>query len=176
VKDFLTGREIPNVGAEANRQAVARYLVDTKGYRAADIIVDAPLALEVGGASYRSRIDLLVMAGQPPRPFMAIKCAAGSLGSREREILSAARIYDASSQIPLAVVSDGRNATVIDAVSGKKLAEGMAAIPDSRTADRQITRHAPVPYPPERMEREKLIFRSYDLLNVNVARPKEPIS
>ena len=171
MKDYLTGREIPDVGAEANRQAVERFLVETKGYQAAAIIVDAPLIFEVTGESYRSRIDLLVMAGQPLRPFMAIKCAAGSLGSREREIVSAARIYDAAGQIPLAVVSDGRNATVLDTVSGQKIAEGMSAIPDHQAADQQIARNPPVPYPPERMERERLVFRSYDQLNVNIARP-----
>ena len=171
MKDYLTGREIPDIGAEANRQAVERFLVETKGYRAAAIIVDAPLIFEVAGESYRSRIDLLVMAGQPLQPFMAVKCAAGSLGSREREIVSAARIYDAAGQIPLAVVSDGRNATVLDTVSGQKIAQGMTAIPDQQAADQQIARHTPVPYPPERMERERLVFRSYDQLNVNIARP-----
>jgi hypothetical protein len=171
VKDYLTGKQIADVGAEANRQAVERFLVETKGYQAGAIIVDAPLEFKVAGATYRSRIDLLVMAGQPLRPFMAIKCAAGSLGSREREIVSAARIYDTSCQIPLAVVSDGQNATVLDTVSGKKIAEGMTAIPDHQTANHQIYQSAPVPYPMERMEREKLIFRSYDQLNVNIARP-----
>ena len=170
MKDYLTGREIPDVGAEANRQAVERFLVETKGYLASDIIVDAPLAFEAAGERYHSRIDLLVMAGRPARPFMAVKCAAGSLGSREREIVSAARIFDPAAQVPLAVVSDGQNATVIDALSGRKLAEGMAAIPDRREAHRQAERNAPQPYPLERMEREKLIFRSYDQLNVNIIR------
>lgn len=171
MKDFLTGREIPDIGAEANRQAVARYLVENKSYPAAAIVRDAPLGIEVAGEPYHSRIDLLVMAGQPPQPFMAVKCAAGSLGSREREIVSAARIYGAH-QIPLAVVSDGQNAVVLDTVSGQKIAEGMAAIPDAQAAAQQAATYAPVPYPPERLEREKRVFRSYDQLNVNVDRSK----
>jgi hypothetical protein len=171
VKDFLTGREIPDIGAETNRQAVARYLVEIKGYPAADILRDAPLEFEVAGERYRSRIDLLVMAGRPPRPFMAIKCAAGSLGSREREIVSAGRVYG-EHQVPLAVVSDGQNAIVLDTISGRKLAEGLAAIPDARAADRLVAAQAPVPYPPERLERERRVFRSYDILNVNVDRTK----
>lgn len=170
MKDYLTGQKIPDVGAEANRQAVERYLVETKGYRAVDIVVDAPLVIEVAGEPYRSRIDLLVMAGQPSRPFMAVKCAAGSLGSREREIVSAGRIFG-EHQIPLAVVSDGRHAIILDTVSGRKIAEGMAAIPDRPEAFRQIARSAVVAYPRERLEREKLVFRSYDQLNVNVVRP-----
>ncbi len=170
LKDYLTGREMADVGAEANRQALERFLVETKGYTSGDVIVDAPLEIEVAGEPYRSRIDLLVMAGQPPRAFMAIKSAAGSLGSREREIVSAARIYD-QYQVPLAVVSDGRNAIVLDTVSGRKIAEGLEAIPDRQTAMAQIAQTVPRAYPRERLEREKLVFRSYDQLNVNVIRP-----
>ena len=168
MKDYLTGEEIPDIGAEANRQAVARYLVETKGYRAAAILRDAPLVIEVSGESYRSRIDLLVMAGQPPRPFMAVKCAAGSLGSREREIVSAGRIYG-TYQVPLAVVSDGWEAIILDTVSGRRIAEGLDAIPDAREAHRQMAARPPVPYPPERLEREKRVFRTYDQANVNIA-------
>lgn len=170
LKDYLTGREMADVGAEANRQALERFLVETKGYTSNDIIVDAPLEIEVAGEPYRSRIDLLVMAGEPPRAFMAIKCAAGSLGSREREIVSAARICGPY-QIPLAVVSDGRTAIVMDTVSGRKIAEGLAAIPDRQAAMGKIAQTAPQAYPRERLEREKLVFRSYDQLNVNVVRP-----
>ncbi len=169
VKDYLTGREIPDIGAEANRQAVVRFLVETKGYGVGAIIRDAPLEIEVAGELYRSQIDLLVMAGRPPRPFMAIKCAAGSLGSREREIVSAGRVYG-THQIPLAVVSDGRNAIVLDTLSGHKIAEGMTAIPNPEAADRHMAQHPPKPYPPERLEREKRVFRTYDQMNINVAR------
>ncbi len=169
VKDYLTGAEIPDIGAEANRQAVARYLVETKGYRATAIIRDAPLEIEVDGEPYRSRIDLLVMAGQPQQAFMAVKCAAGSLGSREREIVSAGRIHG-EHQVPLAVVSDGRNAIILDTVSGLRIAEGMDAIPDAREAERQMAERVTVPYPPERLEREKRVFRTYDQANINVAR------
>ena len=172
MQDYLTGQEIPDAGAEANRQAVARYLVEHKGYRKAAILRDAPLEIDVAGEVYRSRIDLLVMAGQPPRPFMAVKCAPGSLGSCEREIVSAARIYG-TDQIPLAVVSDGRDAIVLDTVSGRRSADQMAAIPDAREAERQMAAHTPIPYPPERLEREKRIFRTYDRENIHIARPKK---
>ena len=169
MQDYLTGQEIPDVGAEANRQAVARFLVEQKNYPKAAILRDAPLEIDVAGEAYRSRIDLLVMAGQPPRPFMAVKCAPGSLGSREREIVSAGRIYG-EYQIPLAVVSDGRNAIVLDTISGHKIAEGIDAIPDAQEADRLMAARAPVPYPPERLEREKRVFQTYDQANVHIVR------
>ena len=53
MQDYLKGQEIPDVGAEANRQAVARYLVEHKCYRKAAILRDAPLEIDVPGEVYR---------------------------------------------------------------------------------------------------------------------------
>ena len=49
ITDFLTGREIPNIGAEENRQAVARYLVDAKGYSRDDIEADVKIQMDIAG-------------------------------------------------------------------------------------------------------------------------------
>ena len=108
ITDFVTGREVPNVGAEENRQAVEKLLVEEKGYLKEAIKVDVDIAITVAGEPYRSQIDLVVSADGGQMPFMVIKCAAGSLGSREREIVAAARLLE-EYQIPRAVVSDGRN-------------------------------------------------------------------
>ncbi len=168
--DFITGKSVPNVGAEMNRQQVERYLIEEKGYRPGEVAVDAPIIVEINGEMYRSAIDLVIQIDD--RPLMAIKCAAGSLGSREREIISAARLYDVS-PLPLAAVSDGTHATVLDVPTGKKKGEGLAAIP-SRSALVDLARTPPLPpIAPERLVRERLVFRSYDSMNVNVQRPRD---
>ena len=163
--DFITGETVPHVGPEVNRQQVERYLVEEKKFRREEIEVDTPISVEIDGEVYRSTVDLVIRIGG--RPLIAVKCAAGSLGSREREIVSAARLL-AEPPLPLAVVSDGREATVLDAVTGKKKASGMAAIP-SREEALDLARETPnPPVPAERLAREKLVFRSYDSMNVNV--------
>jgi hypothetical protein len=167
--DFVTGREIPDIGAEANRQAFERILVEQKGFEKGDIAVDAPLALVVAGEGYNSRVDLVVSAGG--RPMMAVKCAAGSLGSREREILAAARLLE-NYQIPVSVVTDGRDATVLDTFSGERLGEGIDAVPPKDELTRMSEEQQRVPFPEKRLEREKLIFRTYDMENVNI-RPRQ---
>jgi hypothetical protein len=101
------------------------------------------------------------------RPLIAIKCAAGSLGSREREIVSAARLYG-TSPLPLAVVSDGSSAIVWDAATGKKTGDGLAAIPTRNAAVNMAQAEPLPPVAPDRLTREKLVFRSYDAMNVNV--------
>ena len=169
IADFVTGREVPNVGAEENRQAVEKLLVGGKGYLKEDIKVDVDIAITVAGQPYRSQVDLVVSADGGKTHFMVFKCAAGSLGSREREIVAAARLLDAC-QIPCAVVSDGKTAIVLDAVTGKKIADGLDAIPSKQEAITQLKSYTPLAFPEERRAREKLIFRTYDIENVNVQR------
>ena len=167
ITDYITGQKVPNVGAEANRQAVERYLVEEKGFKKQDIQVNVPIQMQIRDQTYRSYVDLVVMPDE--RKLMVIKCAAGSLGSREREIVSAARLLDVY-PIPLALVSDGSTAILLDVLSGRKNGEGMAAIPSRRELIHQFREVALQPLAGERREREKLIFRSYDSMNVNVVR------
>lgn len=169
ITDFVTGQQRPNIGAEENRQAVEQYLVREKGYSKEDIEVDVNIEMTVGGQPYRSQVDLVVRINDGKLRIMAIKCAAGSLGSREREIVAAARLLD-EYQIPFAVVSDGQTAIVLDTVSGKKIAEGMDAIPSKESGLSRLKSYRRVSLPAERQAREKLIFRTYDSDNVNVQR------
>lgn len=169
ITDFVTGKEIPNVGAEENRQMLEKFLVAEKGYAKEDIEVDVDLEISIDGQPYRSQIDLIVSADGGVNRFMAFKCAAASLGSREREILAAARLLG-EFQIPLSVVSDGRTAIVLDTVSGRKLGEGLDAIPSKNKALEKISNLDLQPFPEAKREREGLIFRSYDSMNVNVGR------
>ena len=170
LKDYLTGADIPDVGAESQRQTVLRFLVEEKGYTRDALWVDAPLHIRIGDSPYTGKIDLIVKAGAPLSPIMAFKCCAGSLGSREREILAAARIFG-TTPIPLAVVSDGREAVVLDTATGKPFARGLAALPSPREATHLLAEQPARPFPQERLKREKLIFRTYDQDNVNIIRP-----
>ena len=167
ITDYVTGQDVLDVGAEANRQAVERFLVEKKGYRREDIAVDSPLQLEIQGEIYRSRVDLVISIEN--RKLMAVKCAPGSLGSREREILSAARLLD-TYQIPLSLVSDGQSAILLDTFDGRKVGEGLDAIPSRAELLKQFSRMEKKSLDDSRREKEMLIFRSYDSMNVNVTR------
>jgi hypothetical protein len=162
--DFITGRTMPDTGAEANRQRTERLLVEEKGYAKNDIEVDAPIDLVMGTETYRSTVDLVVRVGG--RRCMVIKCAPGSLASREREVVAAARLLDAY-QVPLAVACDGRNAIVWDTLSGKQIGETLSAIPTRSQAETLFDSLTPQPLDAPRRARQQLIFRSYDSMNVN---------
>lgn len=169
ITDFVTGREIPNIGAEENRQALTRYLVNEKGYSKDDIEMNVKIEMAIAGKHYSSQVDLVVKNPAGNLRVMAIKCAAGSLGSREREIIAAARLLD-DYQIPIAVVSDGTGAIVLNTVSGQKEGEGLDAIPSKAVVISMLESYEKVKLPAERLEREKMIFRTYDSENVNVQR------
>ena len=97
---------------------------------------------------------------------MVIKCAAGSLASREREVIAAARLLDAY-QIPLAIASDGHTAIVWDVISGDKAGNGLNAIPSKQEAEDSFDPLRLLPLADARRMRQQLIFRSYDSMNVH---------
>lgn len=165
--DFVTGRAVPNIGAEENRQLLERYLVEHKGYPREDIEVDAPIEMDIAGERYQSSVDLV--AGVGGRRLVAFRCAAGSIGSYEREILAAARLLS-EYQIPWAVASDGRDAVVLETASGRRVGAGLEAIPARAKLEAQLPELEFETLPPDRRQREQLIFRTYDRDGVNRAR------
>jgi hypothetical protein len=164
--DFISGRKVPHIGAEGRRQKVERLLVEGKGYAREDIEVDAPIILKMETETYSSHVDLVVSVCGCR--YMAIKCAPGSLGSREREIVAAARLLDAY-QIPLAAASDGQDALIWDTVTGRLIGKGLAALPSRARALKDFDPNALTALAPDRIRRQQLIFRSYDSMNINAA-------
>lgn len=156
--DYITGRTVPNAGAESNRQATERYLVEDKGYDREDIEVDTAIRMDVGEECFQATVDLVVRV--KGCRFMAIKCAAGSLSSREKEIIAAARLLDAY-QIPLSAASDGHTALVWDSVSGNLIGKGLDAIPSKSEAEASFDPKAVIPLDEDRRHRQKLIYRTY---------------
>ena len=165
--DYVTGNEVPNIGAEENRQQVERFLVEERGYSKDDIEVDADLRFTIGDEDIHSQVDLVVRVQD--KRFMVLRCVPGSLGSRHRETLASARLLDVY-QPPLSVVTDGKDADVLDTVTGEPVGHGLAAIPSKEEAARQMDETELQPFPSERLERERIIFRSYDEMNINVQR------
>jgi len=165
--DFVTGNDVPNIGAEENRQRVERFLVETKGYSKDDIEVDADLKFAIGGEEVHSNVDLVVQV--QGKRLMVLRCVPGSLVSRQRETLAAARLLDVY-QIPFSVVTDGKDAELLDTPTGEVLDQGMGAIPSKEEAIQRMKGIKLQPFPQDRLEREKIIFRSYDEMNINVQR------
>jgi len=158
--DYITGKEIPDVGPEGSRQLFEKFLVEERGYSKEDVKVNVPITVMFKGAEYASTVDLVLFCHE--KPFMAVRCIAGSLGSYEREILAAARLlYDL--QIPFSASTNGKDALVRDVASGKLHGEGLDAVPTKEHAIQLLESFTYIPFPPEKREREMIIFRSYNI-------------
>ena len=164
ITDYITGREIDNVGAEASRQIFEKFLVETKGYAKAEVRVDVPLTVQFKGEDYHSAIDLVVCCGD--RPVMAVTCVAGSIGSYEREILAGARlVYDRF--IPFAVTTDARDAVIMDTATGETIGKGLDAVLSRPEAETRLNQMDPVRLDPAKRKGEMIIYRSFNLEKIN---------
>lgn len=164
ISDYATGQKLPNVGAEANRQDVERFLVEDRGYRKTDLSVNHPIAFSVQDEPYQSRLDILVFVNN--LPFMVVKCAAGALGTRDREAVSAARIV-LDAVVPYALISDGKEGIFLDGETGKILHQELSGVPTRVEAEAFLQDYTPITVSNKKREKDKLIFRSYDSMNVN---------
>ena len=163
LKDYLTGEELPDTDDERFRQQLARLLVEEKGFAKAEL--EPRLAIETlfNSVFVRSIIDLTVsLNGQR---LLILRYGPGSLVTREKSALAAARVLDAACCIPLAVVTNGLDAELLETRSGKVLASGgMTAIPSRAQAAELLALHPPHPplTGPER-ERNLRVLNAFDL-------------
>ncbi len=168
IADYITGESVPNIGSEENRQAVERLLVEEKGYDKSDILVDADIEVMFKGQPYKSTVDLVVCVGDTR--FMAVKCVAGAIETWEREILAAARVFEKDYQLPYCVVCDGKSALVVETPSGRRLGDSLESIFSKEQAENLLKSVPLASLAEKRRDKEQIIFRSYDLENVNVKR------
>ena len=120
--DFITGERIVDTVDERARQMIARFLVEEKEYLKGDIEVRQQITLFVDGNEGTSKVDFVIrVAG---KMFMIIVFGPGSLVSRERSTVAAARLIE-NYEVPFAVVTNGQAAEILDTRSGKVIAEGL---------------------------------------------------
>ena len=160
--DYLNGEELTDTDDERIRQDISRYMVENRGYRKEELIPRLCIETLFTHNFVRSTIDLTVeMNG---RRFMIVRYGPGSLVSRERSAIAAARVLQPDYQIPLAVVTNGRDAELIDTATGKILGNGLESIPDRDQAEQLLaTLQFPARQKDPELEREKRILNAFDV-------------
>jgi hypothetical protein len=159
--DFITGETLVDTIDERARQKIARFLVDEKGYSKSDIVVRQEITLTVDGNTGTSNVDFVIRAAG--KAFMIIIFGPGSLVSRERSTVAAARLVG-NHEVPLAVVTNGQAAEVLETRSGEVIAEGLENIPSKPEALRQLETITFEKLSGKRLEREKRILYTFDVL------------
>jgi hypothetical protein len=124
--DFITGETIPDTYDERYRQKIARLLIVHKRYQKYDIKPRKDLPVQAGENKAVIKIDFLInLLG---KVGMIVKFGPGSIVTRRRPLLAASRILT-SYQIPIAVVTNGEDAEVLEGASGKVISRGLETIP-----------------------------------------------
>lgn len=160
-------REIADGGemAEAVRHIAFNMLLNDKGYLESDIQQTVSFNVTLGTETVASHVDFLVAVDG--RNAMVIKCAAGSLSSRERHVVAAARVLG-DLPVPIAVVMDPMSAVVLDSETGSVLGEGFEAIPTKAQLAGMIAGREVKPIAPQKLEREKRVLLAFDAIQCSV--------
>ena len=162
LKDYLTGVELPDTDDERVRQDLEKMMVEEKGFARQDLEPRLTIETTFNNIFVRSIIDLTVsVAG---KRLFVLRYGPGSLVTREKPALAAARVLDRQYCIPLAVVTNGRDAELLETVSGRVLATGMKAIPDRKRAGTLIGQYSCSP-PADEAQRERTlrVLNAFDL-------------
>jgi hypothetical protein len=151
--------------AAAARKMVEYLLLEKKGYSREEVGKQVIFDVILGQETAHSSVDFLVTI--EGKKAMVIKCASGSLSSRERQAVAAARLLD-SPPVPIAVVADPANAEVLDTMTGKVVGEGFGAIPVRDQILAVLSQKELKPLSPERIEKEKRILLAFDAIQCSV--------
>jgi len=149
-----------SLAAEA-RKLIYFLLVGKKGYQPEDIEKKVLFEVKLDHETLHSSVDFVVSVSG--KRSMIIKCASGSLSSRERQAVAAARLLG-SSPVPVAVVADPVNAEVLDVATGKVIGEGFGAIPVKEQLVQMLSERPLLQLSPERLEKEKRILLAFDAI------------
>ncbi len=126
--DFITGEELTDTDDERFRQELSKMMVEKLGYRKEELKPRRYIETLFSSQFVRSNIEFTIeLEG---KNVLLLRYAPGSLVTRERSVIAAARVLEKEYQIPLAVVTNGRDAELLDSGNGEVLATGMEAIPD----------------------------------------------
>jgi hypothetical protein len=138
------------------------FLVEEKGYAKNDLEPRLSIETLYNGQYVVSTIDITVTFNS--RRIMILRFAPGSITTRERSAIAAARILDPDYQIPLAVVTNSRDAVILDTYSAKIIKKGLDSIPAKKDVEQMFQSLKFEPFTDkERIDKERRILNAYDI-------------
>ncbi len=162
LNDYLTGEKLLDTDDERIRQKLARMMIEEKGYRKEELETRLTIETLFNRHFVVSTIDLTVNIES--RRFMILRYGPGSLVSRERSAIAAARVLEPRYRIPLAVVTNGIDAELLDTATGNTLGYGLEAIPTRKSAQELIGELTfQPPLEKEQKQRELRVLNAFDL-------------
>jgi len=162
LQDYLTGEELPDTDDERYRQQLARLLVEERGFARYELQSRLTIETRFNDQLVRSVVEIAIQI--EGRRALIIRYGPGSLVTRERPAIAAARILEAGYRIPLAVVTNLRDAELLETKTGKVLATGLDSIPDREKLAAMMDSIEFEPYTDEASrEKEARILNAFDV-------------
>jgi hypothetical protein len=149
---------------EVIRDRIVRLLLSEKGYQEEDLELDVPFSLVIGPETFSLKASILIQLGG--KKVVLIKCGAGSIMARERAALALARMFT-DYQIPLTVVTNSEDATLLNTLNGETLECGLGAIPGKEQLLDRLEGLSYVPLPEKRLKMEKQILSAFEALGMH---------
>lgn len=160
IRDYLTGEDVEETSYEEFRQALARLLVEERGYPKGQVCAKVGVCFPVDGKDYTRMVDLVV-SDASGGPLLLVVFCSGEPGSYIRETLAASRLYGPS-PVPLALVTDTREALILRVSDGRILAQGgMRTIPHFDDLTRLAADSPAPPLTDDAVMRERRILFAY---------------
>jgi len=130
LKCFLSGDVLTDTLDERYRQKIARQLVNNGGFKKTEISSSIDLEILAGERKASIKIDFLIRFQN--KIVALIKYSPGSLVTRRLSTIGLSRIIKPY-QIPIAVITNGEDAEILDGSSGKVIASGFDNLPDKKS-------------------------------------------
>lgn len=162
IKDYLTGKDIELTTYEDLRQSLAKMLVEEKGYPKERIFPKVKLSLALPDCAYDVVLDFVVFDAAK-KPLLLLAFCAGEVASFIRQYVAAARLF--TPPIPLILVTDTKEAYLVQSSDKKVLSKGYFALP-TYTELEKLAREAPLPKLTDKQkQKETCIAHAYFALS-----------
>ena len=158
--DFITGETLKDTHDERDRQKIAHLLIRQLGYSREDIEPRKGLVARADHKKAVLKIDFTItLAG---RTCMVLQYGPGSLVTRRRSVLAISRLV-VPYQVPVAVITNGQDAEIINGTSGEVTASGLESIPPKADLTRMVAGEIFAPISDQQAEMESRILYCYEV-------------
>lgn len=159
IRDYLTGEEIEQTTYEDLRQAMARLLVEEKGYPRERLRPRVGVCFPIEDKDYTRIVDLAAYDASG-KPLLLLLFCPGAVSTYQREALAAARLFP-EGPAPLIAVTDSKEALLLEVAGGTCLGQGLQAIPAWEQLHGQAAAAGVLELSPAKMEAERRILYAY---------------
>jgi hypothetical protein len=158
--DLISGETLKDTHDERDRQKIARLLIQQLGYLKSDIEPRRALVAKADSKKAVLKIDFTItLAG---KTCMVLQYGPGSLVTRRRAVLAVSRLI-VPYQVPVAVITNGRDAEIINGTTGKVTASGLESIPSKSGLAKIAAGDAFEPISDQKAEMESRLLYCYEV-------------